>query len=380
MQYHFKNETDERFYDIDYSDKDKCVVICVAKNENEYIREWIDHNLSIGFDKIIIGDNNDDNSLSVLLSDYIEKGTVALYNCKGFKKFQGQFYTMFSTVGIYKWAAYFDCDEFLEIPLFDNIKDYLDTVSDDCISFNWITMSNENALIKKDGGVKERFKTPLLPLNFQKYNLNVKSIIRGGKSFVFSDPHVPEPNQEGLKYNYYGTKPNGIYHGMYADDIDYRVGYIRHYTCKSFEECLEKARRGYPDGGKVLGPDIIWKACNITTQPTIDEYVDIDVNVCGYVFEQFEDYINEYKYLKIEITQDASSFGILRNILKLMSKTNDKVIIFERNIPTLLYSIILGYSFETTNKVLTVSDNFDDYIRATDGLKPNYIIKCKRYD
>ena len=114
--YHFKNQYTERFYDIDETDRDKCVVICVAKNENDYIREWIDHNLSIGFDKVIIGDNNDDDSLKALLADYIENNTVTLYDCKGFKVFQDQFYTMFSTVGIYKWAAYFDCDEFLEIP------------------------------------------------------------------------------------------------------------------------------------------------------------------------------------------------------------------------------------------------------------------------
>ena len=376
--YHFKNNTSERFYDIDYSDKDKYVVICVAKNENEYINEWIDHNLSIGFDKVIIGDNNDDDSLSLLLADYINNGTVSIYNCKGFKQFQTQFYTMFSSVGIYKWAAYFDCDEFLELPLYDNIKDYLDSIDDDCVCFNWITMSNENALTKENGGVKDRFKTPLLPLSFQKYNLNVKSIIRGDKSFIFSNPHVPEPYQDGLTYNYYGTKPGGEYCGTFVDDIDYRVGYVRHYTSKSFEECLEKARRGYPDGGKVLGPDIIWKACNLTKEPTIGEYVDIDVNFCGYAFDEFEKDIKENKYIKIEIKDIPSSFGVLRNVLKLMETHEDKVFIFERSVPPILYSIILGYSFGTTNKVLTVSENFDDYVKATNGLEPNYIIKCTK--
>ena len=38
---------------------DKCIIACICKNEGKYIKEFIDYHFSIGFDQIIIGDNND---------------------------------------------------------------------------------------------------------------------------------------------------------------------------------------------------------------------------------------------------------------------------------------------------------------------------------
>lgn len=34
-------------------------VVCICKNEENYIKEWIDHYFSLGFDKIFVCDNND---------------------------------------------------------------------------------------------------------------------------------------------------------------------------------------------------------------------------------------------------------------------------------------------------------------------------------
>ena len=356
-------------------DSDKYLVICVAKNENPYIEEWIDHYLKMGFDKIIIGDNNDDDSLQELLSDYIKNDTVELYDCKGMTKFQGWFYTKFSTVGDYKWAAYFDCDEFLVVPGYQNIKDYLETVTDDCVCFNWIMMSNDGKLVKEDKPVLERFKTPMLPLNFIKNNYNVKSIIRGGKSFIFTGPHVPVPNEGGITYNYGGSNGNDIFHGMYVEQIDYRVGYIKHYTSRSFEECLEKSKRGYPDGGKINDAESVWRTCLPNTIMPLKDYIHLDINQWCKVIDSYEKDMDECKYIKIVTKCTGSIVGVIQNILALLEKYDDKVFIFERDkIPIDVYSIVLGYSLLTTNKVLTVSDDFEDYVKATNNLEPNFIL------
>jgi hypothetical protein len=36
----------------------KSALVAIAKNEDEYINEWINYNLKIGFDNIIIFQNN----------------------------------------------------------------------------------------------------------------------------------------------------------------------------------------------------------------------------------------------------------------------------------------------------------------------------------
>ena len=41
MKYYFNNGVEERFFNMDESDKDKYLVVTCAKNENDYIREWI---------------------------------------------------------------------------------------------------------------------------------------------------------------------------------------------------------------------------------------------------------------------------------------------------------------------------------------------------
>lgn len=36
----------------------RCALVCIAKDEDDYIREWADYHLKIGFDDIYILQNN----------------------------------------------------------------------------------------------------------------------------------------------------------------------------------------------------------------------------------------------------------------------------------------------------------------------------------
>ena len=59
-------------------DLDKYIVLTFAKNEDRYIVEFVEHYLKLGFDKIIIVDNNDQPTLENILSEFIKQGTVEL--------------------------------------------------------------------------------------------------------------------------------------------------------------------------------------------------------------------------------------------------------------------------------------------------------------
>ena len=73
MPYVFNFKGKEYYFDKDDTDKDKYIVFTCAKNEDNYILEWVEHYLSIGFDKLIIADNNDDNTiLPNILNEHIE--------------------------------------------------------------------------------------------------------------------------------------------------------------------------------------------------------------------------------------------------------------------------------------------------------------------
>ena len=54
---------------------DDAIIVMICKNESRYLREFIDYHLGSGFDRIVIGDNNDVDGerYEGLLKDYIDK-------------------------------------------------------------------------------------------------------------------------------------------------------------------------------------------------------------------------------------------------------------------------------------------------------------------
>ena len=66
------------------------IIVTICKNESRYLREFVAYHLGIGFDRIVIGDNNDVNgeSYDALLNDYISEGNVQLIDLRGKEGFK----------------------------------------------------------------------------------------------------------------------------------------------------------------------------------------------------------------------------------------------------------------------------------------------------
>jgi len=58
--------------------KDEIILSTIVKNEDKYIKQWIDFHLHIGITRFIIYDNSISNTLSTLLQDYIQLQQVIL--------------------------------------------------------------------------------------------------------------------------------------------------------------------------------------------------------------------------------------------------------------------------------------------------------------
>lgn len=234
---------------IDPSDQDKYIVVCVAKDENQYIVEWINHYFNIGFDKIIIGDNNPvgDDSLLNLLEDYVLKGLVQIVDCRGVDRIQIPFYNTYSTCGKYKWAAYFDVDEFLEFNSDkQSIKEVLADVKEDIVCVNWMAMSNEETIFSSSDKVVDRYKKIVPTYYAMMEDRVVKTMLRGGTKHTFTNGHIVQ-DEGGCVYNIglsYTTTNIAIWH----DEICWKHLYLKHYRTKSFIEFKNKCNRGACDG------------------------------------------------------------------------------------------------------------------------------------
>lgn len=107
----------------------RTAIIAIAKNENLYIREWVEWHKSIGFDRIYIGDNNDPDGerIADVTGDYIGEGYVEITELFGLKRQQIPYYTMqISRIsGEYDWIAFVDIDEFVRLDGFATIGEFL---------------------------------------------------------------------------------------------------------------------------------------------------------------------------------------------------------------------------------------------------------------
>lgn len=109
------------------------IVAGMAKQEMHYIRDWVEYHLHIGFDRIILFDNNDldGEQYNDVLSDFIESGKLHIINARGQKSVQCDLYNSFLYGVPFKWCAFIDIDEFIwfnEKGPYNNIKQFLDTV------------------------------------------------------------------------------------------------------------------------------------------------------------------------------------------------------------------------------------------------------------
>lgn len=180
----------------------KIALCAIAKNENLYIREWVQWYKNIGIDHIFLYDNNeiDGEHFEEVILDYINEGFVEIINKRGVEKgcvyddkginLQPKCYIECYTnlCKDYDWICFFDIDEFLNIKrngvtikkiLAKHIFDNIDTVL-----VSWEHYDDNDFLYYSSTDVTKRFTRRS---NYARYGL--KSIVRCGK--MINDPAQP---------------------------------------------------------------------------------------------------------------------------------------------------------------------------------------------
>ena len=230
---------------------------CIARFENKYIRDFVSYYKKIGFDKIILCDNNFDGEehFEDVIQDYIEDGFVIIENYRNKERPQVQaYYDCFEKYkDEFTWMAFFDVDEFLTLPMHSTVKEYLSQEKFNrfsAIHLNWQTYGDCGKVHYEDVPVYERFKEPLASdvrsINGLKMNTHVKTILRSWTRLEFSDcpnPHTPTVI-DGLVCNEHGVE---IENSHVNENYDYSEAYLRHYTTKTAEEYVKKISLGCPD-------------------------------------------------------------------------------------------------------------------------------------
>lgn len=230
---------------------EKFGVCAVVRMENLYLDEWIRHYLELGFDKIIIYDNNFKNEDNVhdITQQYEYDGLVDVIPIPAAREIQVPSYN--DCLDRYRdeldWIAFFDIDEFLVLLKDDTIQEYVDRFPSMCdsISIPWMVHGDNGHIRYENAPVKERFMFPIY--EFDEGNKMIKSMCRTDNinmRFTKDHPHALI-NARYAMYNDMTIKVDS--HKINRDDFNHEYAYLDHYQTKSLEEFINKRRRGYPD-------------------------------------------------------------------------------------------------------------------------------------
>ena len=171
--------------------KIKIGLCLIGKQENKYIKEYVDYYLKLGFNKILLYDNNDVNGekFDNILKNYIDKNFVEIINYRGLDKPQkmAYFHCYNANKNNFDWIAFYDADEFLYLVNYKNARLFFShSKFKNCSSIllNWKYYGDNDNIFYEKKPLIERFKIPFeFPQNGKKdiiLRTAGKSIIRGG--------------------------------------------------------------------------------------------------------------------------------------------------------------------------------------------------------
>ena len=252
------------------------VVVCaMAKNEHEYINEWVEHYVKIGVDTIYLYDNDD--VVSPLVGSYINPkyhDKVVIKNIRGQQRphLQQDIYTGFYIKygKTFDFCLFCDIDEFLvgvkDIKLFLSQPQFRHINQ---IRIMW-KLFGDNGLITRDmsKSVVGTFTTPVkssLHRNLkQKGNLEIqgKMIVRGGlDNVIVGSPHFASFKRRDNVIP--SVLPSGkpCYSKVaIVEDYSKESVFLNHYMTKSLSEFVnQKLKRTDAVYGYTIPLDYYWR-------------------------------------------------------------------------------------------------------------------------
>lgn len=215
-------------------------VVLLVKNENRYLKEWLDWHLDkVGFDHIYIYDNytKEDNKgvkeyLESISYDKLKRVTINKFSTpkRKNKNLQTECYNyhLKRYKEEVKWSAFIDIDEFIQ---YKNINEFLKNKKEYVDISIWFKEYNANGHEKYNSNipVQERFTKVVDNKEVESNNAD-KHIVQNYKISHFKT-HYPKYNPQK--------------HLCYRCTIEEM--YYKHFYTKSYEEWIEKISRGSCD-------------------------------------------------------------------------------------------------------------------------------------
>jgi Domain of unknown function. len=218
-------------------------IVAIAKNEQDYIKEWIAFHKVQGVEKIILYNNDSTDNMVEEIKPFIDDDYVIYHEIHGTKQQLNAYNDALKNYSkLFKYLAFIDCDEFL-FPVNDN-ETVLSVIEKTMkmdrnaggICVNWVMFGSSGHKTKPNGLLIDNFlwrsKLPGIGARWIKTICNPDLVIR------FNHPHYPK-----YKRGIYNITPKGDRCMKWCNPITEYVGLrINHYFTKSKAQWIERRK------------------------------------------------------------------------------------------------------------------------------------------
>lgn len=262
-----------------------CGVCAVVRLENNYLNEWVQHYKKLGFDKIILFDNNryNEDKVNDVINDDIKTGFVNVIKVPTLTEFQINAYnTVIQNFGNqFNWVGFFDIDEYLTLTKHKTIQEYITETFDntvDTIAFNWMVYGDNDLVYYEDKPIQERFLTPIDFDNCVDYdfpeNDHIKTMVNIRLNNRVRFKNTPHGCINALNARYADNTCNTNGFSPFNHTPVYDPAHLKHYCTKTIDEYYKfKQSRACPD--KLWNPYTFERFFKYNKHtPEKDEYVD----------------------------------------------------------------------------------------------------------
>lgn len=233
-------------------------IVAIAKNEQDYIKEWVAFHKVMGFDKIILYDNDSTDNMVEKIKPFINNNYVIYNKIHGLKQQLNAYNDALKRYSnLFRYIAFIDCDEFL-FPV-DSRDTVLSVVEKAMkknrraggICVNWAMFGSSGHETKPQGLLIENFiYRSIVP---GKGTGCIKTICNPDLVKRFDHSHYPIYKTGIYNITLEGKKCSG-----WLNPINEYVGLrINHYFTKSKEQWIERRK---------------FRAMNPTELRTLDDF------------------------------------------------------------------------------------------------------------
>jgi hypothetical protein len=227
------------------SDRLGHVILSTMRGEADFVVEWLNYHRWIGFDRVVIYDQNDNKTIMpLLLREYVNDGNVTIVPWKVGDQ-PGSYHHGLVTYGLFaKSITFLDGDEFLVLCKHGSVDEAFTKLlpsEDTCLELSWLPFTFSQDPDKPPPGVGVLEKLTLRSTTTYTEHAG-KTVLKAGRSFYYTKVYG-KPLKLPLWHKCYGRKDF-----KRPPMVDHNVIRINHYRFRyglqSFKKRVERGFAG----------------------------------------------------------------------------------------------------------------------------------------